>query len=197
MSNRALGLVAAVQLALLVAIAFLLVDRLGRLRPVPPPDWTFRNPTLDVPERTRLVVQPQTGMEGSTRWLVLDPVVEPDPQSPPGVPHRPMYREDWDDGEFALFRERSPLHHLILAQMGAMTEDEWLEEIRSVLQAGPDGAEERLLAVFGHENGSTVVYVHDPETPVPAFGWERMEFRPPEQAARIHFARDVTATAPR
>jgi len=197
MSNRALVFVAVLQLALLVAVAFLLVDRLGRLRPLPAPSWTFRNPTLAVEQGARLVVQSQTGMEGATRWLVLEAVVEPDLQRPPGVPYRPMYREDWDDGEFALFRERNPLQHLILAQMGAMTEDEWIEEIRPVLQAGPDGPEQRTLAVFGHENGSTVVYVHDPEDPRPAFGWERMEFRPPDQAPRIHFARDVTDTAPR
>ncbi len=198
MSERGLIKIVVVQLLLLVGIAFLLVDRLGRLRPIKPGSWTFRNPTLDVAKGTRVMLQPQTGMRQATRWFISDPVVEPDVNGAPGVPHRPTLREDWEGGGFTLFTGRSPRSALILTQMGAMTDSEWFEELRPVMETGPEGRTTlRLVAVYGHTNGSAIVYVHDPENPTPGFGWSRIEIRAPEKNAQVHFARDVTTTAPR
>jgi hypothetical protein len=80
---------------------------------------------------------------------------------------------------------RPPVASLALCQQGALTIQEWLQEIRPVREVrGAKGDRMLLSAVFGHRNGSVVLYYHDPLQSVPAVGWTRCEMvaegRPPE-----------------
>ncbi len=189
MSVRGLLAAAAVLAALCCGAAFLLVDRLGRLRDEPPAEWTFVNPTLGVARGQRVVLRPILEGVPLLRYTFLAAILEPptdDPVSP--VPHLRAGVEERSGDEWEVLPSVASLE---LCQMGALTAQEWLEEIRPVREVRGERGDRMLLkAVFGHRSGAGVSYYHDPLRPVPAVGWMRSENvaegRPPE----IHFASD-------
>ena len=77
-----------------------------------------------------------------------------DPVAP--VPHLRAGVEESEDGDWAF---RPPVAGLNLCQMGALTAQEWFEEIGPVKELGGAGEDRILLkAVFGHRTGATVAY---------------------------------------
>jgi len=188
-SVRGLAVVAMLLGALCVGAAFLLVDRLGWSRDEPPPEWTFQNPTLGVAKGQRVVLRPILEGVPSLRYTFTAAVVEPaadDPVAP--VPHWRVGVEERaeDDWEY-----RPHVASLALCQLGALTEQEWLQEIRPVREVRGERGDRMLVkAVFGHRSNAVVSYYHDPLRTVPAVGWSRSEIvaegRPPE----VHFASD-------
>jgi hypothetical protein len=194
MSVRALAATAALLLLLCVAAGVLLVRRLGWLEAPAPIEWTFVNPTHSVARGQRVMMRPILEGIRPLRYTFLVGVTEPPPDDPVApVPHLRAGVEELEDGEWAF---RPPVEALAYCQMGALTAQEWLAEIRPVLERRGSGEERLLLkAIFGHRNGATVTYYHDPGKPVPAMGWTRSEMsaegRPPE----LHFATDAGLAA--
>ncbi len=195
MSVRALAAAAALLLLLCVAAGVLLVRRLGWLETPAPVEWTFTNPTLAVARGQRVMLRPIVEGLLPLRYTFLVRVTDPLPDDDMApVPHLRAGTEELEDGEWAY---RQP-EALALCQMGALTAQEWLMEIRPVVESRGSGEERLLLkAIYGHRNGATVAYYHDPAAPVPAVGWTRSELlaegRPPE----VHFATDAgLATLP-
>lgn len=189
MSVRGLAVLAAFLSALSVASGTLLVHRLGWWEEAKPIEWEFRNPTLSVTRGQRVLLRPILEGLRPLRYTFLPTVTEPltdDPVMP--VPHlRAGVEEFQDDG----WNYRPPIGALALCQMGALTVQEWLEEIRPVIEVRGLGEQRMLLkAIFGHRTGAFVAYYFDPRKPVPAVGWTRSEMtaegRPPE----INFATD-------
>lgn len=189
MSVRALLALAALLLALSVAAGGLLLHRLGWLTEEEPVAWTFVNPTLDVKRGQRVVLRPILEGTRSLRYTFLVKVTEPltdDPVAP--VPHLRAGVEELFEGDWSY---RPPVEALALCQLGALTPQEWLMEIRPVLEMRGSGEPSMLLkAVFGHRSGAVVSYYHDPEAPVPAVGWGRSELVAESRAPEIHFASD-------
>jgi hypothetical protein len=190
MSVRGLAVMALVLLAMCVAAALRLLDPFGWWRSPPPPEWTvFVNPTLSVTRGQRLVLRPMLEGERMLRYTFLTEKAEPmtdDPMLP--VPYRGAGVEELN-GDLWEFRSPEPL---ALCQMGALTPQEWLEEIGPVEQRGGQGGPRTLLrAVYGHRNGSAVLYYFDPERTVPVVGWVRRELIPQDGSIpEVLFASD-------
>ncbi|HEX5137449.1 MAG TPA: hypothetical protein VFY93_10780 [Planctomycetota bacterium] len=201
MSARALKGTAAVLFVLCVAAAALLSRRLGWWDAPAPIEWTFVNPTLSVARGQRVVLRPIVEGVRPLRYTFVLPVTDPLPDDPVApVPHLRAGVEEYEEGEWAY---RPPVEAVAFCQMGALTPQEWLTEIRPILESGGAGGARMLLkATFGHRSGATVAYYHDPMAPVPGLGWTRNEMvaegRPPE----LYFATDgglailPAATAP-
>ncbi|MCK6459010.1 MAG: hypothetical protein L6Q95_03860 [Planctomycetes bacterium] len=193
MSVRALAAVAAILLLLAVTAGVLLVRRLGWLETGAQVEWTFTNPTLLAARGQRVILRPIVEGVLPLRYTFLLTVADPRPDDDMApVPHLRAGTEELEDGEWA-FRQPEAL---ALCQMGALTAQEWLAEIRPVVERWGSGEERLLLkAIFGHRSGATVTYYHDPAAPVPAMGWTRSELvgegRPPE----VHFATDAGIAA--
>lgn len=189
MSVRGLAVLAALLSVLSVASGTLLVHRLGWWEEAKPLEWEFRNPTLSVARGQRVILRPIVEGLRPLRYTFLASVVEPatdDPVMP--VPHLRAGVEELLDDDWNF---RPPIGALALCQMGALTPQEWLVEIRPVIEVRGLGEQRTLLkAVFGHRTGAFVSYYFVPGKPVPAVGWTRSEMtaegRPPE----IHFAAD-------
>jgi hypothetical protein len=193
MSVRALAVAAALLFVLCVSAGALLVRRLGWWEAPAPIEWTFVNPTLSVPRGQRVVLRPILEGVRPLRYTFLARITEPRPDDDMApVPHLRAGVEELEDGEWAYQQPEA----LALSQLGALTAQEWLEEIRPVVERRGSGEERMLLkATFGHRTGATVTYYHDPAQPVPAVGWTRSEMladgRPPE----LHFATDAGLAA--
>ncbi len=189
MSARGLAVLFAFLLLLCVAAAGLLVHRLGWWEEAPAPEWTFVNPTLDVARGQRVVLRPILDGVPALRYTFLSAVLEPgtdDPMAP--VPHLGAGVEERGDD---VWEYRPPPEALELCQMGALTPQEWLQEIRPVMERGGARGDRMLLkAVFGHRNGAVVSYYTDPARRVPAVGWTRSEMLSEGRAPEIHFASD-------
>jgi hypothetical protein len=192
MSLRALAATAALLFVLCVVAAGLLVERLGWWDVPEPPELVFVNPTLGVVRGQRVVLRPILEGATSLRYTFLAEFREPRPDDEVApVPHLRAGVEEREGGEWCL-RTEQPVAALALCQMGALTAQEWLEEIRPVREVLGAGRERLLLrAQFGHQNGSTIAYYFDPERPVPAVGWTRSEMLAPGgRAPEVHFASD-------
>lgn len=193
MSERALAAIAALLLLLCVAAGGLLVRRLGWLETPAPVEWTFTNPTLSAARGQRVIVRPIVEGLLPLRYTFLVEVTDPLPDDDMApVPHLRAGTEELEEGEWAYRGAEA----LALCQMGALTAQEWLAEIRPVVERRGSGEERMLLkAIYGHRSGATVTYYHDPKEPVPALGWTRSEMvgegRPPE----MHFATDAGVAA--
>jgi hypothetical protein len=195
-SERALAAAAAVLFVLCVAAGALLARRLGLLETPAPIEWTFENPTLEVARGQRVVLRPIVEGIRPLRYTFLLTVAEPLPDDPVApVPHQRAGVEEREEDYWAF---RPPVEPLALCQMGALTAQEWLEEIRPVIESRGAGEERMLLkAVYGHRAGATVAYYHDPEAPVPAVGWARSEMMGENRPPELHFATDAgLATIP-
>ena len=189
MSVRGLGTLAALLFALCVAAGLLLVDRLGWREEAKPVEWTFVNTTLSVARGQRAVLRPILESVPALRYTFFGANTEPgtdDPMAP--VPHLRAGVEERNGDEWEY---RPPPEALALCQMGALTPQEWLEEIRPVREVGGAKGDRMLLkAVFGHRSGAVVSYYFDPERPVPAFGWTRSEMLSEGRVPEVHFASD-------
>lgn len=188
MSVRALAALAAFLCLLCVASAALLAHRLGWWGNAQAPEWTFVNPTLTVARGQRVIVRPILEGMPSLRYTFLVAVTDPtdDPMAP--VPHLLAGVEEQDRDEWEY---RPPEAALSLCQMGAMTPQEWLEEIQPVEEVGGAGGGRMLLrALYGHRSGASVAYYHDPSNPVPAVGWIRKEMLANGQLPEVNFASD-------
>jgi len=189
MSVRGLAVVALLLGALCAGAGFLLADRLGWCGVEPPAEWTFVNPTLDVVRGQRVVLRPILEGVPSLRYTFLATILEPaaDDEVAP-VPHLRAGVEEWSDDEW---RFRPPVASLVLCQLGALTAQEWLQEIRPVREVRGERGDRMLLkAVFGHRSGAVVTYYHDPSQRVPAVGWTRCEMVAEGQMPEINFASD-------
>jgi hypothetical protein len=188
MSLRALAATAGLLFVLCATALGLLVHRLGWWGEPPAVEFVFVNPTLGVARGQRVVLRPILEGASPLRYTFLACVAEPAPDD--RVVPLPNLRagvEEREDDEWYYRSEEA----LMLCQLGALTPQEWLEEIGPVRELDGAGKERILLrARFGHRNGSQVAYYHDPARPVPAVGWTRSELlaegRPPE----VHFATD-------
>lgn len=194
MSDRALGWLAILLAALLVAGALLGAQRLGYFASWEKPEFAFRNPLLDVPSGQHVMLRPIQQGSSSLRYWFGPVITEPDPANDPyPAPHAFVLIEERKPGHTA-WRRQSP-SFLALGQMGAMTIKEWLEEIRLVREKTRDGGERTLLRVtFGHETGATVAYFIDPERPVPGVGWFRHELYAEEGDPAVFFASEAGRT---
>jgi len=189
MSVRGLLALAAFLFLLCVSAAGLLVHRLGWWEEAKPVEWTFVNPTLTVAWGQRVVLRPILEGVPPLRYTFLAKVLEPHPDDPVApVPHLRAGVEELEGDNWAY---RPPVQALALCQMGALTAQEWLSEIRPVLERSGSGEDRMLLkAVFGHRNGSFVIYYHDPARPVPAVGWMRSEMIAENAPPEVDFATD-------
>lgn len=201
MSLRALAVTAAFLLALCAGAAWLLLDRLGYGREPEAAGWAFENPTLGYARGQRVVVRPILEGGRALRYTFLVAVGEPLPEDPVApLPHLRAGVEE-REGEDWFYRATGPVASLSLCQLGALTTQEWLTEIRPVREVSPTG-EDRILmqATYGHQNGSVVVYYHDPGRPVPCVGWERSEMYAKGRDPEVYFASDggrVELTGPK
>jgi hypothetical protein len=188
MSVRGLAALA-IFLVLLGGIAAgLLAHRLGWWSDAKPVEWAFVNPTLAVARGQRVVLRPILEGVPEFRYTFVRTAPEPgtdDPMAPVPYLGAGVEERNGDQWEY-----RSP-EALALCQMGALTPQEWLLEIRPVLEVGGAKGDRTLLkAVFGHRNGAVVSYFFDPERTVPAVGWTRSEMVSEGRAPEIHFASD-------
>jgi hypothetical protein len=191
-STRGLAFTAAALFVLCVAAALGLADRLGHLRRAEPTPLVFANPALDVAQGQRVVLRPIVAGAPALRLTFLATITEPTPEDPVApVPHLLAGAEEREGDEWVLRPGEGSVQPLLLCQMGALTPQEWLEEIRPVLEVSPDGSERLLLrAQFGHRTGAAIAYYFDPQAPVPAVGWTRSEFLASDRPPEIHFASD-------
>jgi hypothetical protein len=189
MNVKGLAALAGFLFALCCGAAILLASRLGWWATAEQVEWTFVNPTLGVARGQRVILRPIVEGVRSFRYTFLLAVAEPmtdDPVAP--VPHLRAGVEELEGDEWLY---RPPVEALAFCQLGALTPQEWLEEIRPVMEVGGAFGDRMLLkAIFGHRNGSIVFYFHDPERPVPAVGWTRSEMVVQERPPEIHFATD-------
>ena len=189
MSTRALALIALALAALLAGLAGLVCDRLGYLQELERASFVFTNHTLGVERGQRVVVRPIRSDATSLRYTFTGAIVEPQqgaalfpqPYAVGGMEDREADEDTW------YFKDRA---FFLFSQLGAMTPKEWLEEITPVRERTADGKERVLIrARFGHENGSQILYLFDPEKPVPVFGWFRHELYAEGRDPQIYFAR--------
>jgi hypothetical protein len=192
MSTRLLAVTAAVLFVLSVVAGVLLADRLGYLREEEPPPFDFVNRTLGVARGQRVILRPIVANAPALRLTFLATIAEPAPEDPVApVPHLRAGAEESEEGEWLLRPGEAGVQPVLLCQMGALTAQEWLDEIRPVVEVREDGTERLLLrAQFGHRTGPPVAYYFDPQAPVPAFGWTRSELLTPDGPPEIHFASD-------
>jgi hypothetical protein len=143
---------------------------------------------LSVARGPRVIFRPMLEGELTIRYTFLAEKMEPltdDLVAP--VPYRAAGVEELN-GDVWEYRSAEPL---LLCQMGALTHEEWLEQIGPVEErGGARGPRTLLRAVYGHRNGSQVAYLFDPLAPVPAVGWIRREMLPQEGMPEVIFASD-------
>jgi hypothetical protein len=189
MSDKALLVLAAALLVLCAAAGVLLVRDLGWLEQPKPIEWKFVNATLDVRRGQRVVLRPILEGIRPLRYTFL--VAENEPRTDDAVAPVPHLRAGVEELEQGDWFYRPPVEGLAYCQLGARTPQEWLEEIRPVIE-WKSPREQRLLlkATFGHRNGSFVAYYFDPRNPVPAFGWIRSETTVANAPPEIFFASD-------
>jgi len=201
MSQRALAAIAVLLLGLCVLAGRKAAEVLGYLDRPQPTAWTFENHTLGYVRGQRVVIRPILEGGRALRYTFLVAVGEPLPDDPVlPLPHlRAGVEEYVDDGWY--YRASNPIAALALCQMGALTTQEWLREIRPVREISTAGGGRVLLqATYGHQNGATVVYYQDPERPVPCLGWERSEMFTEGRDPEVYFATDggrVELTGPK
>lgn len=188
MSTRALAATAVLLTFLCGAAAVLLLQRLGYLDAVEVPRIHFENRMLDVEYGRRVVLRPlQEGGAHARYWFgprMNDPRFD-DKVSP--LPHIRVGLEDRQKDEDTWYFVTA--QYLVLGQLGAITTDEWLEEIRPVSEKLPDGSRRVVIrATFGHSSGAVVHYYHHPDHPVPGFGWYRHELLAQGRGEQVYFA---------
>jgi hypothetical protein len=205
MSVRGLALVAVLLGALLAAVVYIGLQRLGHLERWERPQWVFTNHTLKVPYGTRAVIRSANPKAGRERlWFgakITDPEIPeipPGPRDLPALPQIRIGREIQVDDEtvwgyvgvtYALFN-----------LMGARAHGEWLEEIRPVRETDERGNQRLMLrATFGNPQGGRGVYFYDPADPAPesrGFGWTRMEIYGKESLDEVLFSFPAGRTVP-
>ena len=190
MSTRALGWTAALLLLLLGGITLLALHRWGLLAPAERPQFVFTNPLLTAPAGQRLILRHPEAEAPDFRYTFAHPVFEPEPEDPHSVmPHIRVGLEDRRPGE-EHFSFRG-VGYLDYAQMGALTPQEWIEEIGLVREQTRDGQWRTVLrATFGHVSAVTVAYYIDPAAPVPGLGWYRQEIYGEGKPQQLLFAAD-------
>jgi len=197
MSVRVLALIAFSLLALLAAVVFVGLDRLGRLKRWDVPGWKFENQLLRVPSGSRVIVRSAKPDAVQARFMFERTVTEPSvnrdrapkPTDPPSLPYIVLWVETKRPGE-RVWRFTS-INYAALAQMGARTTREWLEELGPVRETLPDGSEKIMLrARYGQENGSQAAYFYNPGDSLASnrgFGWSRMEAYGSEQMSDVSY----------
>lgn len=186
MTTRGLAVTALVLAALLGVLGVSGAHRLGRLAPVESPSWEFRNFLCDCKLGTRAVLRPGMASQESHRYWFLRLVHEPAPDD--------LSASDSEVGQFAHIRasvERSPPREdawffagakfFAYRQLGALTHNEFLEEIKLVEEEDGSGKRRTLLrAEFKTANRASSWYYYDPERDSAdaagtGWGWERVE----------------------
>jgi len=183
MSTRALVLVALLLALLLGATAYATAANLGLLETWEDEGWTFENPTLLVERGDRCVVRPMVEGAEWERCIFTATIGEPARLDQPlfTLPYVALGVQSLRPGDDIWRASPNPVRYLALAQLGALTHREWLQQIQPVRERTRDGSEKiRLRAAFGHESGQTVVYFHDPDVTIPGIGWIRQERHSPE-----------------
>jgi hypothetical protein len=194
-STRALAWIAAFFGVLLAAGACLAVDRLGYLEEWETPQWSFENRMVSIVPFSVMYLRPARAGQPDGRFVFLDTVVEPDPEPRAevnaNVPHvrlgmqvRHPDGESWQEPKLVLWS---------LGQLGTLTAQEWLLEIRLVHERRADGTERDLLrAGFLHGTGAQTTYFYETgpeaEAKAPPLGWSRTERAGPGEAPEVEFA---------
>ncbi len=185
MSVRSLAFVATLLGGLLAAVVMVSLDRLGHLQDWDVPGWRFENALLKVKSGTYVVVRSADPDGVKFRFMfertVTEPTVnrdrEPKPTDPPPMPYVLLWMETMGPGDNHWRFAR--VSYAALAQIGARTTQEWLEELGPVREVLRDGTTKIMLrARFGLQNGAQAIYFFDPNEPDPSirgFGWTRME----------------------
>ncbi len=197
MNVRGLALVAIVLGGLLAAVVLVGLDRMGHLQVWDLPEWKFENHLLKVPPGSYVIVRSVNPDAIQARFMfertVTEPTVNrdraPKPTDPPSLPYILLFVETKRPGDRDW--RFTTLNFAALAQMGARTTREWLEELGPVRETLPDGSQKIMLrARYGQENGSQVLYFYDPNDPEASsrgFGWSRMEAYGGEDMSEITF----------
>ena len=188
MSTRGLALWALFLALLCAGVAYLTCERLGYIGEIEVPALEFENRMLTVPRAQRVVLRPMRhGVTWARYWFgprVNDPASD-DPVCP--FPRIRVGLENQHEDEDTWYFQQAQF--FALAQMGAMTTDEWLEELRPVRERLPDGSDRIVVrAVFGHQSGAQVHYFYDIENPVPGLGWYRHELFAEGSGRQVYFA---------
>jgi hypothetical protein len=181
-----LAITALVLAALLGVLAVSGAHRLGRLAPAESPSWEFRNFLCDCKPGTRAMLRPGMAAEEWRRYWFLRPILEPAPDD--------LSASDSEVGRFAHIRASvevkrpredgwffSGAAFFAYRQLGALTHNEFIEEIKLVQEEDSGGNRRTLLrAEFKTSNRASSWYFYDPERdPADAaktgWGWERVE----------------------
>ncbi len=197
-SNAKLARIAAALAALLALFVFVAAHRLGYFAVPTMPEWEFRNVLLDAKPGTRAILRPgRTDQKILRYWFVRfvpeppadDAVVAASPVGQyahvrAGIGARMPGERSWAWDGMAFFSFR---------QMGALTANEWLEEIRLVEESDGEGGHRLVLrALFQSPGGATSWYIFDPtrsaeENAASGFGWERIERHAAEQISEVYY----------
>ncbi len=197
MSVRGLAIVAMLLGGLLAGVVVVGLDRLGHLETWDVPGWKFENTLLNVKSGTYVVVRSAKSDAVKFRFMfertVTEPTVnrdrQPKPTDPPAMPYVLLWMETMrpEDNHWRF----TSVSYAALAQMGARSTGEWLEELGPVREVLRDGTTKIMLrARFGMQSGAQVLYFFDPSEPDPSirgFGWTRMEAYGAEQMSEISF----------
>ena len=197
MSVRGLAIIALLLGGLLLGVVVVGLDRLGHFEHWDVPGWKFENPLLKVKSGTKVVVRPTSPNGVKMRFMferiVTEPTVnrqrQPKPTDPPTMPYILLWMETMrpEDDRWRF----TGISYAVLAQMGARTTREWLEELGPVRETLPDGTTKIMLrARFGLESGAQAAYFFDPNESDPSlrgFGWTRMEAYGAEQTSEINY----------
>lgn len=197
MRTASLAWLAVLLTALLGASAWLALDRYGWLAEPEAPGWSWSNGLVTVPRGQVMILRSARERVPDGRYWFGPKTTQPDlqgnPQAPGseaphvfvGVQMRNPDGESWAPPQFQFWP---------LRQLGAMTQKEWLSEIRLVREQQPDGSHRTLLvASYGHESGATVEYVHEPDPEAARaspLGWFRTVRKGPGQPPDVLFAYD-------
>jgi hypothetical protein len=198
MTNSSLIRTAGILAALLGLFAFVAAHRLGYFARPTMPDWELRNSLLETKPGTQAVLRPGRTDQKSLRYWFVRFVPEPavddaSVTSSPvgqfahvraGMSARRSGESVWYFDGVAFFSFR---------QMGTLTVNEWLEEIRLVEESDGDGGRRLVLrALFQSPGGATSWYIYDPErsaetNATSGFGWERVERHAAEQSSEVFY----------
>ena len=190
MSTRALAAVASILGLLLVVSSLLFLHKKGFTSSSSSSDLVFVNQTLLAKRGERVVLRPVSVPAPSRRYWAATYLTEPENDDVIlAYPHlRAAVERSQRDSDQWVFAP--PVRALALARLGALREDEFLGDIRQVVEKGPDGDRRLVCATFGDMQGASVAYYFDPERPTPLFGWERRERRATDQPLEVILAFD-------
>lgn len=195
MSVRGLA-TSAVTLALLLAILGLVAaHRLGYLAPAERPSWEFRNYLCDCRPGQQAILRPGLTNQQPRRYWFLRTVPEPEADDLAAVDYEigryPHVRasvevlepatEQWAFDGVAFFSYR---------QLGALTHNEFLEDIKLVEEKSGEGKSRTLLRVrFETAARASSWYFYDPAggTGDSGLGWERVEHHATGETAELFY----------